>query len=422
MDDSPPAVPKLPDHRWRWVILGLLFVSTFLNYFDRQTLSVLKPTIKAEFGLNDAGYANIVTAFLVTYIIAYTLGGRFVDRVGSRIALTLFVGTWSLANVCTGLSNTLGQLTACRVVLGAAEPGNYPAALRAAATWFPAPLRGFATSFYQAGSATAAVLALPLIALMATHWGWRTAFVLPGVLGLVWAVAWWMIYRSPSAAYAAEVSGGQPDVECLPWSVLLRNRNLWGIVLARLVSDQVWYFCLFWMPGYLQENLHLSLMTAGLIGWIPFLCADLGGVGSGLVSDRLVRGGRSPAQARKLVLLGAACLAPLVAIVPFTTSVPLALAAFCVVATVCQVWLFNITTLVADVFPRTSVASVLGVSGSFGALGGLINSQLIGHVVDSLGFKPVFLVLAVLHLLASVVLLKLVSSDRPAHASVTPLP
>lgn len=407
--------PRTPDHTWRWVILGMLFLSTFLNYFDRQTLSVLKPVIKAEFGLDDNGYANIVMAFLVTYMFAYTLAGRLVDWVGSRISLILFVGTWSLASLCTGLSQSLGQLTACRVVLGAAEPGNYPAALRATATWFPAKLRGFAASFYQAGSATAAVLAMPVIALMATHWGWRATFVIPGVLGLLWVVAWWWIYRSPSPTYAIEVSAGRPEVARIPWGQLWRKRNLWGIVLARMVSDQVWYFCLFWMPGYFQENLHLSLLLAGLIGWIPFLCADLGGIASGLLSDRLVTRGRQPWQARKLILIGSACLAPIGALIPFAPHYALAVAAFCVVTTVCQVWLFNITTLVSDVFPRTSVASVLGISGSFGALGGLISNKLIGLFVGSVGFTLVFLILACLHLIAAVIIAKLVS--RGEHDS-----
>ena len=414
MAESPAGTSRSPEHTWRWVILGMLFISTFLNYLDRQTLSVLKPAIKAEFGLDDSGYANIVMAFLVTYMFAYTLGGRLVDWVGSRISLTLFVGTWSLASLGTGLSQTLGQLTACRVVLGAAEPGNYPAALRAATTWFPAKLRGFAASFYQAGSATAAVLAMPIIALVATRWGWRATFVIPGVLGLVWAAAWWAIYRSPSPAYAAEVAARRAEAPRIPWARLLRHRNLWGIVLARMVSDQVWYFCLFWMPGYFQENLRLSLLLAGLIGWIPFLCADLGGIGSGLLSDRLVARGRQPWQARKLILAGAACFAPVAAVIPFAPHLVVAVAGFCVVATVCQVWLFNITTLVSDVFPRTSVASVLGISGSFGAFGGLVSNKLIGTFVGSLGFTPVLLALAGLHLIAAAIVMKLVAGEPSA--------
>ena len=400
------------DLKWRWVILVMLFISTFLNYFDRQTLSVLKPVIKAEFGLDDRGYSHIVMAFLITYMFAYTLGGRLVDKVGSRISMTAFVGVWSLANVFTGLSQTLGQLTICRVVLGAAEPGNYPAALRVAATWFPAKLRGFASSFYQAGSATAAVVAMPMIAFMAYHWGWRATFVVPGVLGILWAAGWWWIYRQPSAEYMPR-DEAKESVK-VPWSALLKNRNLRGIVLARMTSDQVWYFCLFWMPGYLQENLNLTLIQAGLIGWVPFLCADLGGVVSGVASDRMVARGTAPWQARKRILLLGAFLAPLAMMIPLTSHLWVAIVAFCAVAAVCQIWLFNLTTLVADVFPRNTVASVLGISGSFGAFGGLVSNALIGGFVGSMGFVPVFLVMGCLHLIAAAIVSRLVRGEDVA--------
>jgi ACS family hexuronate transporter-like MFS transporter len=397
-DFPEPAEPLRRDLKWRWVILGMLFISTFLNYFDRQTLSVLKPVIKVEFGLDDAGYSKIVMGFLIAYLFAYTLGGRFADRVGSRVAMTTFVGVWSLANVFTGFSGSFVQLMACRVVLGLAEPGNYPAALRVAATWFPAKLRGFASSFYQAGSATAAVIAMPVIALMATHWGWRATFVVPGVLGILWAAGWWWIYRKPSPEY---MPGGGEEIIRVPWRELLRNRNVLGIILARMTSDQAWYFCLFWMPGYLQENLSLTLVHAGLIGWMPFLCADLGGVASGVVSDRMVRNGTEPWRARRRVLVGTAAVAPLVLLVPFTTQLWVVIVAFCALALVCQVWLFNMTTMVADVFPRHAVASVLGLSGSFGALGGLLSNALIGNFVGTLGFTPVFFLMGCVHLVAA---------------------
>jgi len=397
---SPSLPPVLRrDLRWRWVILLMLFISTFLNYFDRQTLSVLKPVIKAEFELDDRGYSFIVMAFLVTYMFAYTLGGRFVDKAGSRISMTVFVGVWSLANLFTGLSHSIGQLAACRVVLGAAEPGNYPAALRVAATWFPARLRGFASSFYQAGAATAAVVAMPVIAFIASHWGWRATFVVPGVMGILWAIGWWWIYRQPSAEYMPRDEGR--EAVKIPWATLLKDRNLRGIVLSRMTSDQVWYFCLFWMPGYLQENLHLTLIQAGLIGWVPFLCADLGGVASGVASDRMVARGAAPWEARKRVLMLTAFLAPLAMVIPLTSQLWLAILAFCAVALVCQVWLFNLTTLVADVFPRNTVASVLGISGSFGAFGGLVSNALIGNFVGTLGFVPVFIAMGCLHLIAA---------------------
>jgi ACS family hexuronate transporter-like MFS transporter len=188
------------------------------------------------------------------------------------------------------------------------------------------------------------------------------------------------------------------------WRELIRHRALWGFVLARLVSDQVWYFCLFWMPGYFQENLNLTLVQVGLIGWVPFLIADLGGVGSGFVSDRLVRRGLAPGRARLRVLFITALFAPAAMLIPFAGNAAAVIALFCVVAAVCQIWLFGVTTLIADAFPRHTVASVLGITGSFGALGGLVSSKIIGALVGSLGFTPVFFALGCFHLMAAGIL------------------
>jgi ACS family hexuronate transporter-like MFS transporter len=400
-----PSTAVRRDCRRRWGILALLFVALFLIYFDRQVISLLKPEIIKDLGLAERDYANIVSAFLFAYMFAYALSGRFVDRAGGKPAMALFVGVWSLANIATGFTRTLWQMVACRVVLGVVEPGCYPGALRVATSWFPAGLRGRACAIYQAGSATAAVIAPPLVMTMAALWGWRPAFILPGILGLLWLAGWRFVMRNPSPEYAAVVAGGNTGaLERVPLGRLLRNRNLWGIVLARLVSDQVWYFCLFWMAGYMREHMNLSLVQAGLIVWLPFLFADLGGVLSGVLSDRLVARGMEPWRARKSILLGVALLGPAAAVVPFTTSVPLAVGAFCMVALVCQVYLFTITSLVGEIFPRTGAAGVLGISGSFGALGGMLSSQLIGALVGGFGYMPIFLMLACLHPLASAIL------------------
>jgi ACS family hexuronate transporter-like MFS transporter len=396
-------------------VLALLFAALFLIYFDRQVISLLKPEIMRDLGLGDRDYANLVSAFLLTYMFAYTLSGWFVDRAGSKPAMALFVGVWGLANIATGFTRNLWQLLTCRVVLGAVEPGVYPGALRVATTWFPASLRGRACAIYQAGSATAAVVAPPIVAVMAALWGWRAAFILPGALGLLWLLGWKLAMRHPSPDYARVVAGTDAaEPPRAPLSRLLRDRNLWGIVLARLVSDQVWYFCLFWMAGYLRDKMHLSLAQAGLIVWLPFLCADFSGVLSGVLSDRLVARGMAPWRARRSILLGIAVLGPAAAIVPFTASVPVAVAAFCVVALVCQVYLFTITSLVGEVFPRTSAASVLGISGSFGALGGMLSSQLIGALVGGFGYTPIFIMLACLHPLASAIL-ALAIKPKPKH-------
>ncbi len=381
-------------------MLGLLVASTFLNYFDRQVLSVVKPQIKAEFALTDAHYSLLVSVFMAAYVVMYPVSGVLVDRFGSRRCLIFFVTTWSAATALSGFSAGLMHLALCRLVLGMAEPGNYPAALRTTAMWFPPASRGFPTSMFSAGSAIGAIVAPPLIAWIVVQHGWRAAFVIPGCFGVVWVAAWLLLYREP--VHRHDRAAGLPRP---PWRELVRNRPLWGLVLARLVSDPVWYFLLFWFPGYLQEKLKLGIGQAGAIGWIPFLVADVGGVAAAAYSDRLVRRGRAPAEARFAVLLGVACFAPLCMVLGSVQgSVVLTLALFSLLAFVCTTWLFTLTALLADTAPPAALATVHGISGAFGALGALVFNAGIGSVVDRFGYAPVFVVAGGLHLAAAAVL------------------
>jgi ACS family hexuronate transporter-like MFS transporter len=395
----------------RWVILGLLFCSTFLNYFDRQTLSVLKPILKEDLHLTDTGYGHLVTIFMVPYIVMYLLSGPLVERLGRRASMSLFVGVWSLATLMTGFTRSFYQLAACRFVMGAAEPGNFPAALRVVSTWFPANLRGFASSICTAGSALGAVFAPPLIAFIALQHGWRAAFIVPGVVGLLWVVAWWSIYREPKLTVEEAAKEVKPA-----WFQLWRRREVWGILLAGLVSTPVWFFYLFWLPGYLQENLGLTLQQVGWLGWIPFLAADLGGIVSGLASDRLIKAGWAPVNARLTVLGTAACLAPVGIFTMHAPHLAVALAIFSLVGLVCQTWFVNIGALITDLFPRTWVASVQGIYGAFGAIGGLAISASVGPVVDRVGYGPVFLVTGLLHVAAFGFLFSLCKNSKATTA------
>lgn len=382
----------------RWLILGLLFVASVLNYFDRQTLSILKPTIKAEFGLTDADYSTLLSVFMAPYILMYVLGGRLVDRHGSRICMALFVGVWSAATVATGFVRNVWQLGVCRFVLGVAEPGNWPGGIRALSILFPASQRGFAISFFSAGSAFGSILAPPVIAWMAVHHGWRSAFWIPGIIGLVWVGAWWLVFcKSDDEAPPEEAA--RPS-----WRELLARRELWGLLLARLISDPVWYFYLFWIPGYFQEKLGLSLVQAGVIGWIPFLVADLGGIGSASLSDKFVRGGVAPIDARKRVLFAMACIGPLGVLAPSMESTAGVLAIFSLVGAMCLTWTFNTSTLVGDIFPKNATGAVIGVMGAAGATGGLLFNSQIGKVVENYGYGPVFLATGILHPLAAIIL------------------
>jgi MFS transporter, ACS family, hexuronate transporter len=415
---------SLPPHRRRWVILALVFAAMVLNYVDRQIVSVLKPTLKAEFAIDDRGYATLVNAFVFCYASTYAIAGWLVDRYGARRMMLGGVLAWSAACLAGAFTQTFGQLAACRALLGAAEPTTFPSQLRVVTEWFPARLRATANSICAAGTTIGAVVAAPIVAALALHFNWRAAFVVPAIAGLMVAGAWRLFYRDPPAGYPAEeitaAEGAAPiKAPAFAWPELWRTRSLWGILLSRFISDPVWYFCLFWLPGYLQERSGLSLAQIGMVGWIPFLAADLGGVGSSMLSDRLVRGGRGPLRARKLVLVGAALCAPLCALTPHLPHPAATLAIFSVVGAVCLTWLFNLGVVVAETFPAANVGSVWGIAGACGAAGAMFFNLFVGEVMTTFGPARVFAALAVLHPLAAIVLTTMVRPERP-RVPVTP--
>lgn len=412
-------MPFLTPARRRWLILALIFGAMVLNYVDRQIVSVLKPTLKAEFALDDRGYATLINVFVACYASAYAAAGWLVDRFGAGRVMLLGIVAWSCACLGGAFTRSLGQLTFFRGLLGLAEPTAFPSQIRVVTIWFPPALRATANSICAAGTTVGAIVAAPVVAWLALTHGWRAAFLIPGLLGLAVAVFWWLIYRDPPPSTDAP---GVPAVDApkFTWPQLWRTRSLWGILLSRFISDPVWYFCLFWLPGYLQERSGLTLAQIGMVGWIPFLVADLGGVGSSMFSDRLVRRGHAPLRARKLTLVGAACLAPVCVLTPHLPHAVATLAIFSVVGAVCLTWLFNLGVVVAETFPAANVGSVWGIAGAAGALGAMFFNSFVGQVMDTLGPTLVFAAMAVLHPLAAVVLWTRVRPELPPQPLRSP--
>jgi ACS family hexuronate transporter-like MFS transporter len=411
----------MPPERRRWLILALLFGAMVLNYVDRQIVSVLKPTLKETFAIDDRGYALLVNVFLVCYASMYAAAGWLVDRFGAGRMMLVGVITWSAACIGAGLTRTFGQLALMRGVLGIAEPIAFPAQLRTVTIWFPAALRATANSLCAAGSTIGAIIAAPLVAGLAVTLDWHAAFLVPGALGLAIAVIWWFIYRDPPRAIGEAAADATESGTAFSWRQLWRTRSLWGILLARFISDPVWYFCLFWLPGYLQERSGLTVAQTGFYGWIPFLVADLGGVGSSMFSDRLVKRGVMPLRARKLTLLGAALIAPVCALTPHVPGAAGTLAIFSVVGAVCLTWLFNLGVVVAEAFPAANVGSVWGIAGASGALGAMLFNACVGEVFTTFGGGRVFAAMALLHPIAALVLWRIVRQEKPALPSHGPL-
>jgi ACS family hexuronate transporter-like MFS transporter len=403
----------IPERR-RWLIVGIILFAIAFNYVDRQLLSILRPLLEKEFDITNQGYALIVNLFTICYALMYPVGGWLVDKYGAKFVMFFGLITWSLASIGGGFSRTVGQFGFFRALLGIGEPVNFPAQLRVVTIWFTGKLRATANSLSVAGSSIGSIIAPPLVAWLAISYGWHSAFIFTGIVGLLIAIIWIIFYRDPPEHIAkqAAASSGMSRTKSFSWGKLWRTRSLWGILLIRFISDPVWYFILFWLPGYLQEHSGLTLAQIGFFGWIPFLAADLGGIGTSAWSDWMVRRGRDPLRARKIMLSATVVVAPLCAFTPYLPTAWSTILVFCFVAAMCISWLFSISVVVSEVFPVDNVASVLGIAGGCGAAGAVLFNYFIGQFLGTLGAENIFLVMAFLHPAAVLILWTMVKPEK----------
>lgn len=393
-----------------WAVLALLFSIGVLNYFDRQTMSILKSTLKGALGFDDEAYSLLIFAFMLPYIVMYVVSGRLIDRFGTRMSMTAFIGFWSLANALSGLSHSFGHLAASRALLGAAEPGAFPVTQRAILNWVPIERRAFAMSLMTPAGSLGAVLAPPLVALLASTSGWRGAFIVPGLLGFAIALAWWRLDRGAPAEAKVEQ---EPPV---PMRELLADRRLWGIIAARTISDPVWFFYLFWIPGFLQERLGFTLAELGLVAGIPYGFAVIACLFFGRFVDSRVARGRHPVDVQLRIFALTAALMPLGALVTVVPNAALALAIITVVTAVCQSWFLGTGVLLAGLFPARVNASAMGVIGAFGASTGLLLNLFAGSVIGNFGYAAVFVGTAALHPIAAAILWLVIGRSRRVAA------
>ena len=380
----------------RWWIVGLLFVATVFNYMDRQTLSILARTIQNDLHLTDLDYSDIVQWFLLAYTISYLIAGRITDWLGTRASMACFILWWSAADMLTGLARTGGQLAGSRFLLGMGEPGNYTAAPKAISEWFSARERSLALGLYTAGATVGATIAPPVIAWLTIRHGWRAAFFITGALGMLWVIPWWFVYKPREEVASAEARTPKQS-EWTRWKLLFQEREVWLLMLVRLVTDPVWYFYLFWFPKYLSDARHLTLRQLGSVAWVVYLAADLGSVLGGLyVSRRISRGGR-PILTEQKVMTMLACLAPVGLLIPFMPGLIGVLALAAVVAFVQLAWQITTTTLAVNYFSTSLIATAFGIIAAGSGIGGLLSTNIVGHVVTSFSYRPVFIGLALLH-------------------------
>jgi ACS family hexuronate transporter-like MFS transporter len=415
----------------RWVIAAWLTLSTILNLIDRQTLSILAPFLRDKFHLSDQGYSHVVTAFLISYTVMYTVGGRFVDWIGERIGMAACILWWSICTMLTGLAQGPWSLGIFRFLLGIGEPGNYPAALRATTRWFPKSERGLPIALFSSGSAVGNVLAPPLIASFTLFFGWRSAFFLPGLLGLVWLAVWLAIYHLPEALpgitqkelqQLAEESANDTSSARASWFALLKDRNVLALVLSRLVSDPVWYFYVFWIPEYLKRERGFSLAEIGMYAWMPFVAGALGGMVGGRASDALIARGVPPVKARTRVLYVSAALAPLGMLTGLVHSAAAAILLIAAMAFVVYSWFINTAAIIPDVVSDKVVGSVLGFIGTAGSAGGALFSVLIGYLLSRYSYALAFVLAGSMHVVGASILWALTKDRTEPHVHGVPIP
>lgn len=391
----------------RWVIIGLIFLVTLVNYVDRLTISVLAPVITKDLGLSNFEFGTIATWFLLAYTVSQALSGRLYDGIGTRLGFTVSVTVWSLAAMATATARSFFSLSFFRFILGLGEAGNWPGAAKAVAEWFPVRERAFGMAIFNSGAALGAVIAPPLIVFFQLRYGWQSTFLLTGILGLLWLPLWLCVYRNAPAA------AGQSAA--IHTEGLLHHRQVWGIVLARCITDPTWWLYITWLPKYLNDVRGFSLAKIGMFAWIPYLAADVGSLSGGWLSGHLIARGWSVDRARKSVILGAALLMPAGILAVRAQRAMTALALMCVVLFAFQVWINNVQTLPSDLFPQTAVGSVAGLGGMGAGIGSMIFIFATGWVVDHFSYTPVFTVAGLLGPLGTLILFLLSGRIEPVQ-------
>lgn len=390
----------------------MLTLAMVISYVHRQSLSVVAPVVRDELGITNTGYSEILSGFLIAYTLMQAVTGWMVDRLGTRRGYAVVMLWWSLASALHSIANSVTSFTVLRFLLGAGQAGSWGASVKAVREWFPRSQRGFANGIWGAGTSLGLVATVPLVASLTLWIGWRGSFVLTALLGILWLIPWWLLYRPPAdhpliTHQELKFIESEPEESLskpVPFLTVLRWRGVWAVILARFFADPNAWFYHFWLPEYLNREGGLSLGQIGEVGWIPALTQTVGIVLGGYLSDRLFRGGRGLKQARLRIMLLGMCLmtAGLIAVFPLPLSIifsGISLATFGF-----GLWAPNMMSICGEAFPRSAVGSVTGLSGFGAGLGGTTYTLLIGFLVDNAGYSPVFLLVGATPLLAFAIL------------------
>jgi ACS family hexuronate transporter-like MFS transporter len=409
----------------RWYICGLLFFVTVVNYIDRQVLGALAPELKRTLGWTESEYSQIVIWFQIAYGAMFIVWGGVIDRIGVKLAFAMAIVIWSLAGMGTAFVVTAVGFSAMRFILGAGEAANFPGALKTVAEWFPKRERALATGVFNAGTNVGAIIATPTALLLSAYYGWRSAFLFTGAVGLLWLIFWWVFYKRPedhnrlSDEEFKLIRGGEEQEvkEKTPLLSLLGYRQLWAFAFGKMLTDPVWWFYLFWLPKFLDQN--YGVKGTALIPYVTtvYLIADVGSVGGGWISGALIKRGWTVNWARKTAMGLFAVTIPVVILAYYSPNAWTAVLLIGFAAGAHQGWSANLFTLTADMFPRKAVGSVVGIGSCAGSIGGTLLPLYAGKVLDANPsyYLPMFIIAGVAYLIAWVVIHLLAPKLEPAR-------
>ncbi|MGN6800460.1 MAG: MFS transporter [Ginsengibacter sp.] len=403
----------------KWVILIFLFVATALSFLDRQVLSMTIIKIQHEFNLTDVQYGIVNTSFLISYAIMFTVGGRLMDSIGGKLGMAISLGIWSIACGLHGIINGFYELVIFRFFLGVGEGGCFPGAAKIVYEWFDEKKRAMANGVAIGGSAIGAVLAPPLVILVSNRFGWRASFVISGLIGIVWVILWLLI---PWRKYGvkdrtSEKVSGPP----IPFLKILKNKEAVIFIIIRFLLDPVLYFIMFWAPKYLNEQRGISFEQIGNLFWIPFLGLGLSNIFGGWYSDKLIKRGASINKARKTVMGIAAVATISASFIAMVSSVGIAIGLMTLVMIAHGFWITNYITAISDTFGAKGTATVVGLSGTAGAISALIINPLIGLIVQGYSYTPVWVVVGFMYPIAFLILIIFIPKIRKIDFSTDSL-
>ncbi|MEO6287033.1 MAG: MFS transporter [Dyadobacter sp.] len=396
----------------RWFVVMMVFVATGLSFLDRQVLSIAIIKIQKEFGFNDIEYGWVNTSFLLSYALMFTVGGWLIDRIGAKKGLAVAVGVWSVANALHGVMHNLSQLVAFRFFLGMGEGACFPGAAKTVYDWFDKKERALANGIAIGGSAIGAVIAPPLTIWISEYFGWRAGFVIPGLVGIGWVVVWLLIpWQETVSSIPARKVVTEP-ANNIPFSTILKLRETWVFIFMRFLLDPVMYFMMFWIPKYLNQVRGVPFEQIGGLFWIPFLALGVANVLGGFLSDKLVKSNFSINKARKTVMGFAAALTLAVPLTEYTSEVAVAVAMMAVYMFAHGFWITNYITCISDMFGPKATSTVVGLSGTAGAISSLVLNPLIGKIVQDYSYKPMWIAAGILYPIAFAAFVLLIPKIR----------